>query len=115
VLDHARSNFENPWVWIPTVVGVFASVVTLIVGFIDRPGRTDLVIYSLTMLLMILVGVAGFGLHIAQNLTTQNLIVQERFLRGAPLLAPMLFANMGMIGLIVLLDPIERPFSLKRP
>jgi hypothetical protein len=33
--------------------------------------------------------------------------VPERFLRGAPIMAPMLFANMGLIGLIVLLDPLE--------
>ncbi len=30
------------------------------------------------------------------------------FIRGAPFLAPMLFADMGMIGLVVLLNPNER-------
>jgi hypothetical protein len=30
------------------------------------------------------------------------------FIRGAPFLAPMLFADMGMIGLVVLLNPKER-------
>jgi len=34
-------------------------------------------------------------------------VVGERFLRGAPFLAPMLFANMGTLGLIALLDPRE--------
>ena len=29
------------------------------------------------------------------------------FIRGAPFLAPMLFADMGMIGLVVLLNPKE--------
>jgi hypothetical protein len=33
--------------------------------------------------------------------------VQERFVRGAPFLAPMLYANMGAIGLLALLDPQE--------
>src|SRR5512143_999041 len=23
VLDHARTNFENPWLWLPTAIGVF--------------------------------------------------------------------------------------------
>jgi hypothetical protein len=32
----------------------------------------------------------------------------ERFMRGAPLLALRLFANMGSLGLITLLDPEER-------
>ena len=46
-------------------------------------------------------------LHIQTNLTSQGTIVGERFLRGAPFLAPMLFANMGMLGLIALMDPVE--------
>jgi hypothetical protein len=63
------------------------------------------------MLLMILVGVIGSGLHISQNLTTQGVFVGERFLRGAPFLAPLLFANIGAIGLIALLDPAENSAS----
>ena len=59
------------------------------------------------MVLLVVVGVVGFVLHIRFDLTAQNVIVVERFLRGAPFLAPMLFANMGMVGLITLLDPVE--------
>jgi len=33
--------------------------------------------------------------------------VVERFLRGSPLLAPLLFANVGLMGLLALLDPNE--------
>lgn len=61
------------------------------------------------MVLLILVGVIGFLLHIQTDLTAQRAIVPERFLRGAPFLAPMLFANMGLVGLITLLDPVEMP------
>lgn len=56
------------------------------------------------MSLLIIVGVAGLILHINTNLTSEGAIVQERFIRGAPFLAPLLFANMGTIGLIALLD-----------
>jgi hypothetical protein len=59
------------------------------------------------MVLLILVGVVGFLLHIQTDLTAQRVIVPERFLRGAPFLAPMLFANMGLVGLITLLNPVE--------
>jgi hypothetical protein len=34
--------------------------------------------------------------------------VPERFLRGAPFLAPMLFSYMSLVGLITLLDLVER-------
>ena len=46
-------------------------------------------------------------LHIEANLTTGGIVVTERFIRGAPFLAPLLFSNMGVLGLIVLLDPTE--------
>jgi hypothetical protein len=59
------------------------------------------------MLLLIVVGLLGAVLHVNANLTTEGTIVTERFIRGAPFLAPLLFANLGALGLIVLLDPTE--------
>jgi hypothetical protein len=108
VLDHARTNFENPWLWLPTMVGVFATVVAVALGAVDRPGRGDLITYVAAMVVMILVGLLGSILHINENLTAQGTIMGERFLAGAPFLAPMLFADMGALGLIALLDPREK-------
>ena len=107
VLDHARTDFTNPWLWAPTAVGVFATVVAVALGATRQPVRADFFIYAIAMLLMILVGFTGSALHIAENLTSEGAIVGERFLRGAPFLAPLLFADIGDIGLIVLLDPKE--------
>ena len=108
VLDHARSEFENPWVWIPLIAGVLGTVIAAGLGALARPAKADLSIYAGTMLLMILVGVVGAVLHVRFDLTAQNVIVPERFLRGAPFLAPLLFANMGTLGLIALMDPVEK-------
>ncbi|MBI5668811.1 MAG: hypothetical protein HZC41_12465 [Chloroflexi bacterium] len=107
VLDHARSQFENPWVWIPTISGVFAVVVAVVMGALARPTREDIAVYAATMILLCIVGVVGFLLHINTNLVSQNNIVVERFIRGSPLLAPLVFANWGLLGLIALLDPAE--------
>ena len=107
VLDHARTGFQNPWLWVPTVAGVFAVVVAAALAAIDRPNRADVTVYILTMFALILVGVVGFVLHVQTDLTSRGVIVVERFIRGAPFLAPMLFANMGALGLIAILDPVE--------
>lgn len=107
VLDHARTGFENPWLWIPTALGVFGTVVAVTLGALDTPRRPDLIIYTATMLLMILVGSVGALLHVDADLTSGGVFLPERFLRGAPVMAPLLFANMGLLGLIVLLDPFE--------
>jgi len=108
VLDHARTNFENPWLWVPTTVGVFGIVVAVTLGGIERPTRADLITYTVAMLLLIVVGVVGALLHVNANLTAGGTVVPERFIRGAPFLAPLLFSNMGVLGLIALLDPTEK-------
>ena len=105
VLDHARTHFANPWLWLPTAVGVFATVIAVVIATYEKPRRSDLLVYTAAMVLLIAVGVVGAVLHIGNNLTSEGTIVGERFIRGAPFLAPLLFANMGMLGLIVLLDP----------
>ena len=58
--------------------------------------------------LLIVVGVIGSILHVGDNLTSRGDFVVERFIRGAPFLAPLLFSNMGALGLIALLDPVEQ-------
>ena len=107
VLDHARTNFENPWLWVPTAVGVFGIAVAVTLGILDHPTRADLITYIVAMLLLILVGVTGALLHVSANLIAGGAVVPERFIRGAPFLAPLLFCNMGALGLITLLDPAE--------
>jgi len=107
VLDHARINFENPWVWLPMMAGLFGTGVAVALGVIEKPSRVDLTVYAFTMILLIVVGMVGFLLHLNSNLVAQGTIIIERFLRGSPTLAPLLFANMGLLGLLVLLDPSE--------
>ncbi|NLG98353.1 MAG: hypothetical protein GX491_13420 [Chloroflexi bacterium] len=105
VMDHARGGLENPWVWVPFAAGVFAVIVSVTVGFIDRLNPSDVFWYLVAMVLMILVGVIGAGLHAGENLASVGQFVSERFIRGAPIFAPMLFADIGAIGIIVLLKP----------
>jgi len=83
-------------------------VVALVLGFIREPSRSDLITYMGAMVLMALTGMMGSYLHIRQDLTAQGTVVIERLIRGAPVMAPMLFADMGAIGLIALLDPREK-------
>lgn len=78
------------------------------VGAKKNPSRADLITYFVTMLVLMGVGMLGFILHVYQDLMFSYEIVPERFIRGAPFLAPMLFADTGMIGLVVLLNPNER-------
>jgi MprA protease rhombosortase-interaction domain-containing protein len=107
VLDHARFGLESFWIWPPIAIGIFGTVVAAALGAIDEPSRGDLITYSVAMFLFILIGVIGAWLHFGANLIAGGTIVEERFLRGAPLLAPMLFANVGVFGFITLLSSKE--------
>jgi hypothetical protein len=49
----------------------------------------------------------GLYFHVQADLTSQSVIIPERFLRGAPFMSPLLYANMGLLGWLVLLDPLE--------
>jgi hypothetical protein len=105
VLDHARTSFVNPWLWVPVIAGILGVLSPAILALISQPKRGDILIYFSVMMLLILVGLIGAGLHVLENFTSRGEFVPERFIRGAPFLAPLLFANMGMLGLINLVDP----------
>jgi len=106
VLDHARHGFENPWLWLPLVIGVFATVVSAGIGGVKgQLSKGDIWTYAIAMVLLILVGMLGSWFHVQSNLVGTATIVTERFLRGAPFLSPLLYSNMGMLGLMVLLPP----------
>lgn len=107
-LDHARHPWENPWLWLPLVVGVFGTAVSAGMGAINRKLTTeDVTIYIAAMVLLVVVGIIGAYFHIQADLTSQSSIVPERFLRGAPFMSPLLFSNMGIVGLLALLSPEE--------
>src|SRR5450759_3145931 len=66
VLDHARTNFANPWLWMPTIVGIFATAVTIAMGLINRLDKNDLLTYLVTMGLGGVAGLTGAGRHSAR-------------------------------------------------
>ncbi len=101
VLDHARHGWAHSSFWWPVIAGIFGTVVAAMMGGSKRPSSIDYYTYYAAMLLLIFVGVLGTYFHIRADLTTDNLIIVERFLRGAPFMSPLLFTNMGILGLII--------------
>jgi hypothetical protein len=114
-LDHAATGFRDPWLWLPLAVGVFATAVALVLGIVSRPMRLDLWTYVAAMVLAILVGAVGAVLHLEHDLASGNRFVPERLLRGAPFMAPLLFSNMGLVGLLALLPSQAATFRVAPP
>ena len=107
VLDHAATGFEDRWLWLPTAGGTFAMVVATALGMIERPTRVDLWTYVGAMILLLAIGAVGALLHLLFDLGPRRQLVAERLLQGAPLMAPLLFSNMGLVGLVALLPERE--------
>lgn len=105
-LDHARTGFESYFVWIPTGLGLLGSVATTLMAIYGEHRKSDFFVFFWIMIIMIVVGVLGFGLHINADLpeSADGGLQLERFIRGAPPLAPMLFAIMGAFGLLTMVD-----------
>lgn len=105
VLDHARTGFTSVWVWVPTIVAVFGVVSAVTLAALAHPTRADLATFVVAMALLLVIGPVGSVLHGQQNLVAGSTVVLERFLRGPPALAPLLYSNMGLLGLAVLVAP----------
>lgn len=105
LLDHGRTDFEQFWVWLPVGLGLFGAIVTTLMAVYEKHTEADYLIFFWVMLSQIALGVLGLGLHINADLPQgESGIVVERFIRGAPVMAPMLFAIMGVFGLIAMVD-----------
>ena len=115
VLDHARTGFDGAWLWYAAAIGVFGTVVPVAYAAMDKPSRMDTFTYIAAMLLPHPDRCVG-RLPACPRPTwfLNSTVVIERFLRGAPPLAPLLFSNMGMLGLLALLDP-EFLQTMRRP
>jgi hypothetical protein len=92
---------------LPMMAGILGTVVATALGIIEKPTRIDLTTYTIAMLWLSVVGFIGFVLHLNSNLVAQGTIVIECILRVSPTLAPLLFANIGLLGLLTHLDPAE--------
>ena len=97
--DHAQNGFFNPVEWVPVVTSACA-VGFLLVPFVTRVDVPYLRLCAVVLGAQALVGILGFGLHAAADLRQPGATLFERILSGAPPMAPLLFPNLVVLGLI---------------
>lgn len=105
--DHAQNGFFVKSEWIS--VGAAAMGVSfLLLALRADSGKSYLWICVYIMIAEILVGLLGAGLHVYANFTLPSGEFWDRIVFGAPVFAPLLFANLGLLGLIGLWDRIRQ-------
>lgn len=99
--DHAGNGFFNPLEWIPVVASAIA-VGFLSVPLMMRVSRKYIELCAAVLLLEAGVGLWGFVLHAAGNLRGPSIHFFDNVIYGAPPMAPLLFPNLALLGVIAL-------------
>jgi len=100
IIDHAQYGY-SVYKLIAIVYGLFATSVVLTIALSKHWSRNDELVYFWTMISAIIVGVMGFGFHLSADLAGTGEISLERLLVFAPVFAPLLYSDLGMLGLII--------------
>lgn len=98
VLDHAQNGFFHVTEWIPVASAAYA--IGFLVMALARPAAIPARVQVAVMALQLVVGAAGFVLHVWADLHRSAVSTLERFVFGAPPFAPLLFANLALLATI---------------
>jgi hypothetical protein len=97
--DHAINGFHDPAEWTGVIAGAVG--IGVLAGALAAPEhRPTHGLAVVAMVGQIAVGLVGTALHVSANLRAPGATLVEKFLYGAPAFAPMLFADIALIGLI---------------
>lgn len=99
--DHAENGFFDYLEWVPVVASALA-IGFLAVPLVMKVSRRYIRLCAAILLLEALVGVWGFLLHAAGNLRGPSVHAFDNFIYGAPPMAPLLFPNLTLLGIIAL-------------
>ena len=99
--DHAQNGFFQPTEWIGVIASAWAvsSLCAVMAVYDNRP---LLVLALLIMLAQVGVGLLGFVLHFMAILRSPADSLWDRILYGAPLFAPLLFADLAILAVLAL-------------
>jgi hypothetical protein len=106
LIDHAQYGY-TAYKLIAIVFGLFATAVVITIAVSKTWTRGDEVVYFWTMIAAVVVGILGFGFHLSADLAGTGQLSLERILAFAPVFAPLLFSDLGVLGLLVVAQPQE--------
>jgi len=104
LIDHAQYGY-TAYKLIAILFGLFATAVVITVAISKTWSRGDELVYFWTMIAAVLVGILGFGFHLSADLAGTGQMSLERILAFAPVFAPLLFSDLGALGLLVVAQP----------
>ena len=104
IIDHTQYGYSF-YKMIGIIFGLFATTVVIYLSIAKDWTRGDELVYFWTMIISVAVGMLGFGFHLSADLAGTGSLSLERILAFAPVLAPLLFSDLGLLGLLVVAQP----------
>jgi hypothetical protein len=96
LLDHAQNGFFSWAEWIPVFSAAFGASFLFVV--LVWPSVALLRVTYAVLAIQAVVGVLGFFLHAVADYRRPAASLADRYLYGAPPFAPLLFANLALLG-----------------
>lgn len=118
-LDHARLAFTPIYTLFPLISGLMATIACFWLAYSQRT-KQEVVFFLSIMALNLFIGLLGFVFHVLGDLAGTQTIVWARFFYRNPLLGPLLFCNMAVLGGLSLLpeqikQSVETPTQKEMP
>jgi hypothetical protein len=97
--DHAQNGFFFPTEWIGVVGAAIA--VGFLLAAVVVPRSVPLLVMNLAlMVIQVVIGLLGSFLHLRAILGNAEVPVWDRFIFGAPVFAPLLFADLALLAIL---------------
>jgi hypothetical protein len=97
--DHAQNGFFYPTEWVGVVAGAVAFGFLAAAAALPRD-RSLLAASLALMVIQVVVGLLGFYLHLRGNLANRSESLWDTFVFGAPIFAPLLFADVATLAVL---------------
>jgi|SRR5579862_319347 len=97
--DHAENGFFFPVEWVPVAASALA-IGFLTVPLLTRVSRLYIDLCATVLVLEGAIGLWGFVLHTMGNLEGPSVHAFDNFIYGAPPMAPLLFPNLMVLGIV---------------
>jgi hypothetical protein len=105
--DHAMNGFFHPTEWLP--VGASALAVGFLTVALVEQRVVGLRVWAVILALQVVVGLAGFYVHLVSDVNGLSSSLFENFVHGAPVFAPLLCVDMVVLAAIGLWDMYSAP------
>jgi hypothetical protein len=109
-LDHARLGFMPGTTLIPLVTGTLAAMSCFYLAH-SRANPKESHFHLYVLALSMVVGLVGFGFHVLGNLAGTESIVWARLLYRNPVLGPLLFCDLAILGALSILPESDRSLT----